>query len=49
MNFNKKCYQNLEEIESNIKQALMSSEVIHCDETGIKSKGKLHWTHVVSN
>ncbi|WFD10888.1 IS66 family transposase [Tepidibacter hydrothermalis] len=49
VNFNKKCYDNLEEIESNIKQALINSEVIHCDETGIKSKGKLNWTHVVSN
>lgn len=49
VNFNKSCYYNLESIESNIKENLLESEVIHCDETGIKVNGKLQWTHVVSN
>jgi len=49
VNFNKLCYGNLESIEYNIKQKLLESDVIHCDETGIKVNGKLQWTHVVSN
>lgn len=48
VNFNKNCYLNLEKIEANIKQEILNSKVIHCDETGLKVKDNNHWLHVAS-
>jgi transposase len=46
---NEKCYNNLSETEQRIKQALVESEVIHNDETGIRCETKLKWIHSCSN
>jgi len=45
----RECFQNLEEFENVIKKKLITSPVIHCDETGMKIEGKRHWLHVASN
>jgi transposase len=42
-------FQNLEEFESVIREKLLASSVINCDETGMKIEGKRHWLHVASN
>ncbi|AKB22144.1 Mobile element protein [Methanosarcina sp. WH1] len=31
------------------QERLITSPVIHCDETGMKVEGKRHWLHVASN
>lgn len=38
----------LADIEQEIKQQLLNSPVIHCDETGSRVEGKTHWLHTVS-
>ena len=45
----RECFQNLKEFENVIRRKLMTSPVIHCDETGMKIQGKRHWLHVASN
>jgi transposase len=45
-NWNTECYRNLESTEERIRQAILASEVVHFDETGIRQQGKLHWLHV---
>jgi transposase len=45
----RECFHNLGEFESLIREKLISSPVINCDETGMKVEGKRHWLHVVSN
>ena len=40
------CFEGLEEFENVIKDALLQSPVIHCDETGQKIKGMRNWLHV---
>ena len=45
----KECFQNLEKFENVIREKLIASPVIHCDETGMKIEGKRHWLHVASN
>ena len=45
----RECFQNLGEFENVIREKLITSPVIHCDETGMKVEGKRHWLHVVSN
>ena len=44
----RECFQNLEEFESIIREKLLISPVLHCDETGMKIEGKRHWLHVAS-
>jgi transposase len=44
---NEVCYENLAPAEEGIKQALINSEVLHSDETGLQSDGK-KWVHVAS-
>jgi len=46
--FMKSFYDKLDPYETNIKEQLLKSNVIHVDETGSRVKNKLHWTHVVS-
>jgi transposase len=45
----KQCFRNLEEFENTIKEKIITSPVIHCDETGMKIEGNRHWLHVASN
>ena len=45
----RECFQNLGEFEDLIREKLISSPVINCDETGMKVEGKRYWLHVVSN
>ena len=42
-NWNQESFRNLESTEEQIRQALLASEVVHFDETGLRSQGKLHW------
>src|SRR5229473_3033480 len=41
-----RCASNLVEVEQHIKEALISSSVIHQDETGLYVTGKRQWMHV---
>ena len=47
-NWNADCYCNLESTEEQIRQAILASEVVHFDETGIRQHSKLHWLHTAS-
>lgn len=42
----RQCYQKLASSEKVIKKGLLSSIVVHFDETGMRVAGKLHWLHV---
>lgn len=43
-----RCFEELEPVEDWIFEHVATSEVIHCDETGLRVKGKLWWLHVAS-
>ncbi|KAM3116350.1 IS66 family transposase [Phormidesmis sp. 146-33] len=43
-----RCFDELEPIEDWIFEQVVTSEVIHCDETGMRVKGRLWWLHVAS-
>ena len=47
-NSNQNCYTELEHTEEMVKNALVKSEVIHNDETGLRCNKKLQWVHVSS-
>lgn len=49
LNANQKLYETLEPIEEEIKEAILASEVVHFDETGVKVEKKLNWVHVACN
>lgn len=42
------CHELLDEAEAAIKEDLVSSLLLHGDETGMRVDGKLHWQHVIS-
>ena len=46
--WNKACFGQLESTEERIRQAILASEVVHFDETGLRAEGKLHWLHAAS-
>ncbi len=41
-----RCARNLVEVEQHLKEALISSDVIHQDETGLYVTGQRQWLHV---
>ena len=42
------CFEQLAPVEAQIKAAIASADVVHCDETGLRVNGKLWWLHVAS-
>jgi hypothetical protein len=48
-NFQKQCFDSLQDYEQTIKQQLLKSPILHGDETGIRLNGKNSWMHVLSN
>jgi transposase len=45
---NQQCYENLREVDGEIKRQLQQSSYLHHDETGIRVNKKLYWCHVAS-
>ncbi|WP_073075376.1 IS66 family transposase, partial [Phormidesmis priestleyi] len=43
-----RCFDELEPVEDWIFEQVASADVIHCDETGMRVKGRLWWLHVAS-
>lgn len=48
-NFQKQCFDRLQDYQQNIEQRLLQSPILHADETGIRLNGKNSWMHVLSN
>lgn len=46
---NGRVYENLAGFEATLKTRLTQAPVVHCDESGLRVAGRLHWLHVVSN
>lgn len=42
------CFERLAPVEAQIKKSIMTSAVMHCDETGLRVNSKLWWLHVAS-
>jgi len=49
VNMVKRCADKLTGIIEKIRQQLIASGLIHCDETGTRVDGKLGWVHTASN
>ncbi|MCW8824374.1 MAG: IS66 family transposase, partial [Ignavibacteriaceae bacterium] len=49
VNFTNACACDLEPVVEDIKDKLIESDIIHCDESGIRIMGTLHWLHVTGN
>jgi transposase len=48
VNVNSRLHENLEDVESSIKEQLKASTVVHFDETGMRCSGKTQWLHSAS-
>lgn len=48
VNATKKLYKKLEEFEYALKEQLKNAEVLHTDESGMRSQGKTNWVHTAS-
>lgn len=48
VNVTKKLYKKLEEFEHNLKEQLKKADVLHTDESGMRSQGKTNWVHTAS-
>jgi transposase len=48
VNANKRLYDRLEKFEESLKEQLKKAEVLHTDESGLRSEGKINWVHVAS-
>lgn len=48
-NFQKQCFNHLQNYEGHIRGQLLQSPILHADETGIRFNGKNSWMHVISN
>lgn len=47
-NSRERCFKELASVEAAITEQIQHAEVLHCDETGMRVKGKLWWLHVAS-
>ncbi len=47
--FNQQAYTALEQFELKLIAKMLTSSVLHADETGININGKNHWLHCISN
>ncbi|UCE08227.1 MAG: transposase, partial [bacterium] len=47
-NFNKYCYNRLQDTEEFIKQQIITADIAHFDESGLYINRKRHWLHVGS-
>ena len=48
VNVTKNLYHKLESAEIAIKEQLIKADVLHSDETGMRSQGKINWVHSAS-
>lgn len=48
VNVTKKLYSKLEEFEYTLKEQLKKADVLHTDESGMRSQGKTNWVHTAS-
>lgn len=46
---NRRIFENLAPFENRLKALLPEAPINHCDESGLRVAGRLHWLHVVSN
>ena len=42
-------HEKLEDFDGGVREALINSEIVHFDESGMRVNKKLHWLHVASN
>ena len=45
VNFVSECSKHLEPVVAEIKEAIIASDVVHFDESGLRILGSLHWLH----